>query len=187
MSNKMYLHKSVSLHKHSKRCFSPTQTELCFYILLTHAYIIYMYTYYKHRDVYITVLVQFCFPQRKQLLYLMSNTITRIVVISYESRQDKEFLSLNSSPALRGDGGSWGCGSRQCFQHPLCAPAWAAIAVGCQHVPPHVIFPSDLHQFHIYLLVLTFTIKKQGTSKETASQDRLCSPPIGTVRAHRCR
>lgn len=60
----------------------------------------------------------------------MSNNITRVVVISYESRQDKEFLSLDSSPALRGDGGSWGCGSRQCFQHPLCVPAWAAIAVG---------------------------------------------------------
>lgn len=126
----MYLHKSVGLHKYSRRCFSPTHTELCFYILLTHVYIIYMYTYYKHRDAYITVLVQFHFPQRKQLLYPMSNTITHVVVINYESRQVKEFLS----PWLQPSSARWWWqlglrGSRQCFQHTLCAPALSR--VGC--------------------------------------------------------
>lgn len=277
MSNKTYLHKSVGLHKHSKRCFSPTQTELCFYILLTHVYIIYMCTYYKHRDVYITVLVQFHFPQRKQLLYLTSNTITHVVVINYESRKDKEFLS----PCLQPSSARWWwqlglweqavlstqpvCPSSEqgglsvgllitWYEAQLPAEAWQPplpshllpmhsllpactgypvgffkapgpdswlckltqlswdgaaslhhkgklwvlqvgvahwltqlLQRGCQHVPPHVSFPGNLHHYRIYLLLLTFTVKKKRISKETASQDRQDRLPIGTGRAHWCR
>lgn len=59
---------------------------------------------------------------------------------------------------------------------------------GCQHVPLHVIFPGNLHHYHIYLLVLMFIVKKpKRISKETASQDRQCSLPVGTGRAHCCR
>lgn len=49
-----------------------------------------MYTYYKHTDVYITVLVQFRFPQTKQLLWLMSHIIVHIVLINYKSRNAEE-------------------------------------------------------------------------------------------------
>lgn len=120
----------VWVYTNTVRDVSPPHTEFCFYILLTHVYIIYMYIHYKHRDLYIIVLVQFCFPQRKQLLYLMSSTITQVVMVNYESRQDKEFLS----PWLQPSSVRWGWqlglwGSRQCFQHTLCAPALSR--VGC--------------------------------------------------------
>lgn len=41
----------------------------------------------------------------------------------------ESFWAPDSSPALQGNGGSWGWGSRQSFQHTPCAPALSR--VGC--------------------------------------------------------
>lgn len=172
----------------------------------------------------------------------------------------------DSSPAWRGDSGTWGCGSRQHCHHAPCAPGlsrvgcpwgwlslrmkhsslqrpqpplsshllsvhslslpalgnqsgflrflglvlgcvnsyscsgmeqhlyitnrnpgscrlvlltgWHSYCSGvCQHVPPHVSFTGNLHHYHIYLLLLIFTVKKKQNrvSKETASQDSVHS------------